>query len=114
MADGTITITNIGVFGMDVGTPILNPGEAGIIAMGTIKSEAVGYRWRGAPGMVTTVRGSFDHRIVDGDKITASSPTSHRCAGGAGAAARLAGHRSAVPMARPGGDGLRAAPIAHS
>src|SRR5690606_3089555 len=36
---GTITITNIGVFGMDAGTPIINPGEAGIIALGTIRQK---------------------------------------------------------------------------
>ncbi|WP_295127664.1 dihydrolipoamide acetyltransferase family protein, partial [uncultured Leifsonia sp.] len=39
MAGGTITITNIGVFGMDTGTPILNPGEVGIVALGTIKQK---------------------------------------------------------------------------
>ncbi|MBW8871325.1 MAG: 2-oxo acid dehydrogenase subunit E2, partial [Leifsonia sp.] len=39
MNGGTITITNIGVFGMDTGTPILNPGEVGIVALGTIKQK---------------------------------------------------------------------------
>ena len=70
MADGTITITNIGVFGMDFGTPILNPGECAILAMGTIKEKpwVVGGEVR--PRMVTTVGGSFDHRIVDGDVIS--------------------------------------------
>lgn len=67
---GTITITNIGVFGMDAGTPIINPGEAGIVAMGTIAQKPwvvegeVRSRW------VTTVSGSFDHRVIDGDGMS--------------------------------------------
>jgi 2-oxoisovalerate dehydrogenase E2 component (dihydrolipoyl transacylase) len=67
---GTITITNIGVFGMDAGTPIINPGEAGIVALGTIRQKPwvvdgeVRARW------VTTVAGSFDHRVVDGDGMS--------------------------------------------
>ncbi|MFT4232524.1 MAG: dihydrolipoamide acetyltransferase family protein [Leucobacter sp.] len=70
MQNGTITITNIGVFGMDFGTPILNPGECAIMAMGTIKEKpwVVGGEVR--PRMVTTVGGSFDHRIVDGDVVS--------------------------------------------
>jgi pyruvate dehydrogenase E2 component (dihydrolipoamide acetyltransferase) len=66
-AGGTFTITNIGVFGVDAGTPILNPGEAGILAVGAIKrrpwvaeDDTVVPRW------VTTLALSFDHRIVDG------------------------------------------------
>lgn len=70
MADGTITITNIGVFGMDFGTPILNPGECAIMAMGTIKEKPWVVDGEVRPRMVTTVGGSFDHRIVDGDIIS--------------------------------------------
>ena len=39
MRDGTITITNVGVFGIDTGTPILNPGEAAILAFGAIREQ---------------------------------------------------------------------------
>ena len=70
MAHGTITITNIGVFGMDFGTPILNPGECAIMAMGTIKQKPWVVDGEVRPRMVTTVGGSFDHRIVDGDVIS--------------------------------------------
>lgn len=70
MQNGTITITNIGVFGMDFGTPILNPGECAIMAMGTIKQKPWVVDGEVRPRMVTTVGGSFDHRIVDGDVIS--------------------------------------------
>ncbi|MGB3376374.1 MAG: dihydrolipoamide acetyltransferase family protein, partial [Microbacterium sp.] len=67
---GTITITNIGVFGMDAGTPIINPGEAGIIAMGTIAQKPWVVDGEVRPRWVTTVAGSFDHRVVDGDGMS--------------------------------------------
>ena len=70
MAQGTITITNIGVFGMDFGTPILNPGECAIMAMGTIREKPWVVDGEVRPRKVTTVGGSFDHRIVDGDVIS--------------------------------------------
>ncbi|MBP1326528.1 pyruvate dehydrogenase E2 component (dihydrolipoamide acetyltransferase) [Leucobacter exalbidus] len=70
MQKGTITISNIGVFGMDFGTPILNPGEVGIMAMGTIKLKPWVVDGEVRPRMVTTVGGSFDHRVVDGDVIS--------------------------------------------
>jgi 2-oxoisovalerate dehydrogenase E2 component (dihydrolipoyl transacylase) len=64
---GTITVTNIGVFGMDSGTPILNPGEVAIVAMGTIKQKPWVVDGEVRPRFVTTLGASFDHRIVDGD-----------------------------------------------
>ncbi|WP_111720259.1 dihydrolipoamide acetyltransferase family protein [Homoserinimonas sp. OAct 916] len=67
MANGTITITNIGVFGMDTGTPILNAGEAAIVALGTIKQKPWVVDGEVRPRYVTTIGGSFDHRAVDGD-----------------------------------------------
>jgi 2-oxoisovalerate dehydrogenase E2 component (dihydrolipoyl transacylase) len=67
MAGGTITITNVGSFGMDTGTPILNPGEVAILAMGTIKQKPWIVDGEVRPRFVTTVAASFDHRIVDGD-----------------------------------------------
>lgn len=70
MQNGTITITNIGVFGMDFGTPILNPGEVAIMAMGTIRQKPWVVDGEVRPRMVTTVGGSFDHRVVDGDVIS--------------------------------------------
>jgi pyruvate dehydrogenase E2 component (dihydrolipoamide acetyltransferase) len=67
-AGGTFTITNVGVFGVDAGTPILNPGEVGILAMGAIKKQpwVVGDKIK--PRWVTTLALSFDHRVVDGEQ----------------------------------------------
>jgi 2-oxoisovalerate dehydrogenase E2 component (dihydrolipoyl transacylase) len=67
---GTITITNIGVFGMDAGTPIINPGEAGIVALGTIRQKPWVVDGDVRPRWVTTVAGSFDHRVIDGDGMS--------------------------------------------
>lgn len=67
MANGTITITNIGSYGMDTGTPILNPGEVAIVALGSIKQKPWVVDGQVLPRFVTTVGASFDHRIVDGD-----------------------------------------------
>ena len=72
MSGGTITITNIGVFGIDAGTPILNPGEAAILAFGTINrrpwvvTDADGTESI-VPRSVTTLALSFDHRLGDGE-----------------------------------------------
>lgn len=67
MQGGTITVTNIGVFGVDTGTPILNPGEVGIVALGAIKQRPWVVEGEIRPSWVTTVGASFDHRVVDGD-----------------------------------------------
>ncbi|MDU0313832.1 dihydrolipoamide acetyltransferase family protein [Phycicoccus sp. M110.8] len=72
MSGGTITITNVGVFGVDTGTPIINPGESAILAFGAIRrqpwvvtaedgTETIEPRW------VTQLALSFDHRLVDGE-----------------------------------------------
>jgi pyruvate dehydrogenase E2 component (dihydrolipoamide acetyltransferase) len=67
MSSGTITITNLGSFGVDTGTPILNPGEVTIVALGTIKPKPWVVDGEVRARMVTTVAASFDHRVVDGD-----------------------------------------------
>jgi pyruvate dehydrogenase E2 component (dihydrolipoamide acetyltransferase) len=72
MAAGTFTITNVGVFGVDSGTPIINPGESAILAFGAIRKQP----WvvstdagdEIAVRQVTTLALSFDHRHVDGEK----------------------------------------------
>ncbi len=68
MGGGTFTITNVGVFGVDAGTPILNPGESGILCMGAIRKQpwVVGNKIR--PRWITTLALSFDHRVVDGEQ----------------------------------------------
>ncbi|MDP9430538.1 MAG: 2-oxo acid dehydrogenase subunit E2 [Actinomycetota bacterium] len=67
MAGGTITITNVGVFGVDTGTPILNPGESAILAFGAVREMPWVHKGRVMPRQVTTLALSFDHRIVDGE-----------------------------------------------
>jgi pyruvate dehydrogenase E2 component (dihydrolipoamide acetyltransferase) len=67
LADGTITITNVGVFGVDAGTPILMPGEAAILAFGQVRDLPWVVDGELAVRKVTTLSLSFDHRIVDGE-----------------------------------------------
>ncbi len=67
MKDGTITITNIGVFGVDTGTPILNPGEVAIVALGSIRPKPWVVNNEIHVRQVTTIGATFDHRVVDGD-----------------------------------------------
>ncbi|WP_433435286.1 dihydrolipoamide acetyltransferase family protein [Nonomuraea sp. CA-141351] len=67
MAGGTFTITNVGVFGIDAGTPILNPGEAAILAFGQVRDMPWVVDGELAVRKVTTLALSFDHRIVDGE-----------------------------------------------
>ncbi len=67
LSGGTITITNVGVFGVDTGTPILTPGEAAILAFGQVKDAPWVHEGQLAVRKVTTLALSFDHRIVDGD-----------------------------------------------
>ncbi len=71
MAGGTFTITNVGVFGVDLGTPIINPGESAIMAFGAVRRmpwvvadagvEQIVPRW------VSQLALSFDHRHIDGE-----------------------------------------------
>lgn len=65
---GTFTITNIGVFGIDTGTPILNPGEAAILAVGSIKPAPWVVDGELAVRTVCQLSLSFDHRLVDGEQ----------------------------------------------
>jgi len=67
LSGGTITITNVGVFGIDAGTPILTPGEAAILAFGQVRDAPWVHQGELAVRKVTTLSLSFDHRIVDGE-----------------------------------------------
>jgi 2-oxoisovalerate dehydrogenase E2 component (dihydrolipoyl transacylase) len=67
MQHGTFTITNVGVFGIDTGTPIINPGEAAILAFGAVREQPWVHRGRVRPRWATTLALSFDHRIIDGE-----------------------------------------------
>jgi 2-oxoisovalerate dehydrogenase E2 component (dihydrolipoyl transacylase) len=67
LAGGTITITNVGVFGVDAGTPILTPGEAAILAFGQVRDVPWVVDGQLAVRQACTLSLSFDHRIVDGE-----------------------------------------------
>ncbi|MFG1778742.1 dihydrolipoamide acetyltransferase family protein [Micromonospora sp. NPDC049048] len=67
MSGGTLTITNVGVFGVDTGTPILPPGESAILAFGAVREMPWVHKGKVKPRQVTTLGLSFDHRIIDGE-----------------------------------------------
>jgi 2-oxoisovalerate dehydrogenase E2 component (dihydrolipoyl transacylase) len=67
MRGGTVTITNIGIFGVDTGTPLLNPGESAILAFGAVRDQPWVHKGKVKPRKVTTLALSFDHRLVDGE-----------------------------------------------
>ena len=68
MSGGTFTITNVGVFGVDAGTPIINPGESAILCFGSIKKQPWVVDDEIVVRRVTTLALSFDHRHIDGEK----------------------------------------------
>jgi pyruvate dehydrogenase E2 component (dihydrolipoamide acetyltransferase) len=68
MSGGTFTITNVGVFGVDSGTPIINPGESAILAFGAVRKQPWVHKGKIKPRDVTTLALSFDHRLIDGEK----------------------------------------------
>ncbi|MCI9889945.1 2-oxo acid dehydrogenase subunit E2 [Micrococcales bacterium 31B] len=68
LSGGTFSITNVGVFGVDAGTPIINPGEAGILALGAVRRQPWEYRGEIALRQMLTLSLSFDHRLVDGEQ----------------------------------------------
>jgi pyruvate dehydrogenase E2 component (dihydrolipoamide acetyltransferase) len=70
LSGGTISITNVGVFGVDAGTPILNPGEAAILAMGQVRRLPWEHLGEIALRQVMTLSLSFDHRLVDGEQAS--------------------------------------------
>jgi pyruvate dehydrogenase E2 component (dihydrolipoamide acetyltransferase) len=67
MSGGTITITNVGVFGVDNGTPIINPGESAILCFGAVRPMPWVVDGAVVPRQVTQLSLSFDHRMVDGE-----------------------------------------------
>ncbi len=64
---GTFTITNVGVFGVDAGVPLVNPGESAILCLGAIRRQPWVVRDEIAVRWVTTLGVSFDHRVIDGE-----------------------------------------------
>ena len=68
MSGGSFTITNVGVFGVDAGTPIINPGESAILCLGAVRRQPWVHKGKIKARDVTTLALSFDHRLVDGEK----------------------------------------------
>ena len=68
MSGGSFTITNVGVFGVDAGTPIINPGESAILCFGAVRQQPWVHKGKIKPRDLTTLALSFDHRLVDGEK----------------------------------------------
>ena len=68
LTGGTISISNVGMFGVDSGTPILNPGEAAILCLGAVRQQPWVHQGELAVRWVTTLSLSFDHRLVDGEQ----------------------------------------------
>jgi 2-oxoisovalerate dehydrogenase E2 component (dihydrolipoyl transacylase) len=70
LTGGTFTVTNVGVFGVDGGVPILNPGEAGILSFGAVRRRPWEFHGEVALRDVTTLSLTFDHRLVDGEQAS--------------------------------------------
>ena len=68
MSGGTFTITNVGVFGVDAGTPIINPGESAILCFGAVRKQPWVHNGKIKVRDITTLALSFDHRLIDGEK----------------------------------------------
>ncbi len=68
LTGGTISLTNVGVFGVDTGTPIINPGESAIVCLGSVSRRPWVHEGELAVRWVTTLSVSFDHRVVDGEQ----------------------------------------------
>ncbi|HSE10843.1 MAG TPA: dihydrolipoamide acetyltransferase family protein [Nocardioidaceae bacterium] len=68
MSGGSFTITNVGVFGVDAGTPIINPGESAILCFGAVRKQPWVHKGKIKARDITTLALSFDHRLVDGEK----------------------------------------------
>lgn len=71
LSGSTLTVTNVGVFGVDGGVPILNPGQSVIVALGTVRTRPWEHEGQVALREVVTVTVSFDHRVLDGAEASA-------------------------------------------
>lgn len=66
LSGGTFTVSNLGMFGIDSFTPVLNLPQAAILGVGRIIEEAVVRNGQVVPGKTMTLSLTFDHRVVDG------------------------------------------------
>ena len=63
---GTFTISNLGVYGIDAFTPVLNPPESAILGVGALREKAVARDGQVTAELSMTLSLTFDHRIIDG------------------------------------------------
>jgi pyruvate dehydrogenase E2 component (dihydrolipoamide acetyltransferase) len=66
VSGGTFTISNLGTYGVDAFTPILNSGETGILGVGRIVEKPAIYRGEMTRRAMMTLSLTFDHRVIDG------------------------------------------------
>jgi 2-oxoisovalerate dehydrogenase E2 component (dihydrolipoyl transacylase) len=66
LTSSTITISNVGTFGVDAGVPIINPGESVILAVGAVRKKPWQHRNEIVLREILTLALSFDHRLIDG------------------------------------------------
>ena len=66
VSGGTFTITNLGTYGVDAFTPIINTGETGILGVGRIIEKPVVHRGEIVRRSMMTLSLTFDHRLIDG------------------------------------------------
>src|SRR5699024_9266377 len=71
LTSSTLTVTNVGVFDVDSGVPILNPGESVIVAIGAIRRRPWEHQGQVALRQVVSITVSFDHRVLDGAQASA-------------------------------------------
>ena len=63
---GTFTITNLGAYGIDAFTPIINPPQVGILGMGRVVEKPVVYQGEITKRSMMFLSLTFDHRVIDG------------------------------------------------
>lgn len=66
LSGSTFTLTNLGMFGIDAFTPIINPPELAILGIGRIEQKPAAYRGQLALRYRLALSLTFDHRLVDG------------------------------------------------
>ncbi len=62
----TFTVTNVGMFHIDFGTPVISPPQVGILGFGTAKKKLVEYQGEFCPRTMMHMMLTFDHRVFDG------------------------------------------------
>lgn len=62
----TFTVTNVGMYHIDFGTPVISPPQVGILGFGTARKKLVEYKGEFCPRTMMHMMLTFDHRVFDG------------------------------------------------